>query len=191
MVLGANPLLLMVASIVCLCVPFWTLSHFPTQDGPAHLNTSFVIAWYDRIPSFAAAFRLYFQPAGNMLYDLLCAAMIRLLGPMLAERFFSPPTSCSGLWRCGTPSTFVSQPIANCGRCTTLCLQLFFQHGFLELLLRRGLRALRFRCVSEIQEGRDFSYMVRSAGARDIFLPCLPCRRLRLACRRGAGSGCA
>ena len=79
-------LLLLVASIVCLCVPLWTLSHFPTQDGPAHLNTSFVIAWYGRVPLFASAFRLYFQPAGNMLYDLLCAATIRLLGPMLAER---------------------------------------------------------------------------------------------------------
>ncbi|HSR05595.1 MAG TPA: hypothetical protein VLM42_00475 [Bryobacteraceae bacterium] len=46
-----------------------------------------MIAWYGRLPLFASAFRLYFQPAGNMLYDLLCAAMIRLLGPMLAERF--------------------------------------------------------------------------------------------------------
>jgi hypothetical protein len=79
-------LLLLAAAVVCSCVPFWTLSHFPTQDGPAHLNTSFVIAWYSRIPAFASAFRIYFQPAGNALYHLLCAALIRLLGPILAER---------------------------------------------------------------------------------------------------------
>lgn len=70
---------------VLLCVLLWTMPHFPTQDGPSHLNTAAILAWYRTVPEFQKYFDIRWTSAGNVLAELMCSVFIRLFSPSLAE----------------------------------------------------------------------------------------------------------
>ena len=71
--------------VVLMCAPFWALRHIPTQDGPAHMNSSAILAWYGSVPEFQQYFRIHWNPAGNLLSQAMCALFIRLFDPAAAE----------------------------------------------------------------------------------------------------------
>jgi hypothetical protein len=79
-------IVLILAAVIVLCWPVWALSHFPTQDGPAHLNIASILAWYNESPALRQCFSIHLNPAGNLLADGICAMLIRLFDPMLVER---------------------------------------------------------------------------------------------------------
>ncbi len=78
--------ILIATLVILICAPFWVLPHIPTQDGPAHMNSSAILAWYGSVPEFHQYFRIHFNPAGNLLSHALCAVFIRLFDPATAER---------------------------------------------------------------------------------------------------------
>jgi hypothetical protein len=74
------------AAVIVLCWPVWALSHFPTQDGPAHLNIASILARYDESPALRQYFSIHLNPAGNLLADGICAGLLRLFDGMVVER---------------------------------------------------------------------------------------------------------
>lgn len=73
------------ALLVLECVPVWTLRHFPSQDGPSHLYNAAVLANWNSQPLYRQYYEVRLTPAGNLLFQLLLAAMIKTVTPTLIE----------------------------------------------------------------------------------------------------------
>ncbi len=66
--------------------PICAFQYFPSQDGPSHLYNATLLAWYGDWPLAREYFEIRFPAAGNLLTNVILAALVRLFGPQLAEK---------------------------------------------------------------------------------------------------------
>jgi hypothetical protein len=69
-------------------VPIWCAGHFPSQDGPSHLDTAHVLLRYHDAgtPAFAQLYELRVKLGPNILLSLVLAGLMVVFDPSVAER---------------------------------------------------------------------------------------------------------
>ncbi len=78
---------LFIALLLLECAPFWALQYFPSQDGPSHLYNAAVLANYGTEPLYQEYYRVnLFSPAGNAFTQYLLAILVKLTGPLFAQK---------------------------------------------------------------------------------------------------------
>jgi hypothetical protein len=75
-----------VALIALECYPIWAFPYFPSQDGPSHLYNASVLANYSSQPLYREYYIARITPAGNVLFELSLAGLIKFLSPALVEK---------------------------------------------------------------------------------------------------------
>jgi hypothetical protein len=80
------PVCLLAAAVILLCWPVWSLSHFPAQDSPAHLNVAAILSWHHKVPAFQRYFTIEWNLVGNAMVEALGAVLLRLFDPLLVDR---------------------------------------------------------------------------------------------------------
>ncbi len=87
---------LFVGMAIVNVIPVWAWKYFPSQDGPAHLYNSYVLAHYRDSPLFQQYFRLHWSAAGNAFTHALFPVLLLAFPPLLAQRIFLT-LYCAGL----------------------------------------------------------------------------------------------
>src|SRR5690242_20352336 len=68
-------------------LPVWGFHYLPTQDGPSHLANALILRDYG---SSAAGYERFFElraePLPNLSAQILLAALLYLLSPLVAEK---------------------------------------------------------------------------------------------------------
>lgn len=79
---------LFAALLVLHLAPIWAFTYFPSQDGPAHLNSANIVRLYHRLEG--AALREYFtlntRPEPNWAGYLALAGLMDVVPPLTAEK---------------------------------------------------------------------------------------------------------
>ena len=69
------------------CAPFWMFRYLPSQDGPSHIHNAEVLANYGTEPIYQQYYVLTpITPAGNVLTQYILAALLKIVGPSIAEK---------------------------------------------------------------------------------------------------------
>jgi hypothetical protein len=76
------------ALLLLECVPIWIFRYSPSTDGPSHLYNASVLANYG-IEIYRRYYTItLFQPAGNVLSQYILIVLLKLTGPVMAEKAF-------------------------------------------------------------------------------------------------------
>ena len=73
-----------------LLAPFWAFPFFPSQDGPSHVENSWILLSLltRRHPDLTAAYQLNLEPFPNWFSHASLTGLLTILGPAAAERVF-------------------------------------------------------------------------------------------------------
>jgi hypothetical protein len=122
------------------CAQLWVFQYSPSTDGPSHLMNASVVANYGIEKIYQQYYTITLvQPAGNMLTQVLLVALLKLAGPVMAEKlllsiyivlFFS---SFYYFLRALTPDADYFACFAG-----ILCPNFFFYMGFWNFLYSVG-----------------------------------------------------
>src|SRR5437764_5363253 len=81
---------LLIALVVVVLIPIWSVKYFPSTDGGAHVASADVLLKY--LGSGSAAYREYFEltklPVPNSGGHFALAALMLLFSPAVAEKVF-------------------------------------------------------------------------------------------------------
>jgi hypothetical protein len=82
--------LLFLALIVVHLIPVWGYQHFPSQDGPAHLENAVIVREYQdpERTAFRTFYELNDRFTPNWLGHLVLAGLMTLVPPLVAEKVF-------------------------------------------------------------------------------------------------------
>src|SRR5580658_3120401 len=76
------------ALLILECIPIWVFRYAPSTDGPSHLYNASILA-NPGIEIYRKYYAItFFQPAGNMLSQYVLVFLLKLTGPMVAEKLF-------------------------------------------------------------------------------------------------------
>lgn len=84
---GLEPTLLALAALASVAA-LWSVAWFPSQDGPAHVDSANVLRLYlqPARDDIRAQYRLLVEPVPNLTGQVLLAALLGLLAPATAEK---------------------------------------------------------------------------------------------------------
>ncbi|HEX29740.1 TPA: hypothetical protein ENG04_06630, partial [Candidatus Poribacteria bacterium] len=68
-------------------LPIWSFRYFPSQDGPCHLENSYMLLHYfDDDKTYSRYYKLNLRPVPNWLSHPLLALMMLFLPPLISEK---------------------------------------------------------------------------------------------------------
>jgi hypothetical protein len=79
-------LAIVLAAAVLHLVPIWSVRHFATQDGPAHLETTMAVLRHAAVPVVARYYEINAHLVPNGLGDAVLAVLLALFSPAIAEK---------------------------------------------------------------------------------------------------------
>ena len=78
---------LVIALTILHIVPVWAFKYFPSQDGPSHLENSYVLAHYfDKGRVYSEFYDLNLTPVPNWLSHVTLALLMQVVPPLASEK---------------------------------------------------------------------------------------------------------
>lgn len=88
--MGFNLFNLLVGVLIAVhLIPIWTFQYFPTQDGPSHLETAYILLnYFDPQSSYRLFYDLTIEAVPNWIGHFIMLLSMFVLPPLMAQQFF-------------------------------------------------------------------------------------------------------